>query len=89
MHLGLKAKVAAIKAADFVALKTMKNVPASLKLSLISACVLTEAIVVDNTSEATAKKMVNLNSLFPRKIFFETELFHTFLSNPLKYPKYV
>ena len=55
---GTKAKVYTIKAADFVALKTMKNVPAPLKLSLISACVLTEAIVVDSTSEATAKKMV-------------------------------
>ena len=54
----MKAKVSAIKGADFVALKTMKNVPAPLKLSLISACVLTEAIMIDNTSEATAKKMV-------------------------------
>ena len=41
----------------------MKNVPAPLKLSLISACVLTEAIVVDSTSEATAKKMVNSKQL--------------------------
>ena len=54
----MKSKVSAIKGADFVALKTMKNVPAPLKLSLISACVLTEAIMIDNTSEATAKKMV-------------------------------
>ena len=60
---GTKAKVSTIKAADFVALKTMKNVPAPLKLSLISACVLTEAIVIDSTSEATAKKMVNLKEL--------------------------
>ena len=66
MHLfiGFKARVAAIKAAEFIALKAMKNVPASLKISLISVCVLTEAVVVDSTAEATAKKMVPSLSYF-------------------------
>ena len=56
--LGFKARVSAIKAAEFINLKAMKNVPPALKLALISVCVLNEAVVVDNTSEATAKKVV-------------------------------
>ena len=55
---GFKEKVAAIKAAEFIALKTMKNVPSSLKLALIAVCTLTDAVAVDTAAEATAKKMV-------------------------------
>lgn len=57
---GFKEKVAAIKAAEFIALKTMKNVPSSLKLALIAVCTLTDAVAVDTAAEATAKKMVQI-----------------------------
>ena len=63
--LGFKEKVAAIKAAEFIALKTMKNVPSSLKLALIAVCTLTDAVAVDTAAEATAKKMVQKMFLTP------------------------
>ena len=37
----------------------MKNASTALKLTLIAACVITEQIVVDPYSEASAKKVVH------------------------------
>ena len=51
-------KILGMKAGDFLQLKTMKNIPPALKISLIAVCVLTDAVTVDTTVEATAKRMV-------------------------------
>ena len=57
-------KLNVIKASDFIALKTMKNASTALKLTLIAACVITDQIVVDPYSEASAKKVVRISTIF-------------------------
>ena len=42
----------------------MKNASTALKLTLIAACVITDQIVVDPYSEASAKKVVSIGTIF-------------------------
>ena len=51
-------KLGTIKSSDFIALKTMKNASTALKMTLIAACVITDQIIIDPHSEASAKKVV-------------------------------
>ena len=56
-----KEKMTTIKMADFVSIKTMKNATAILKLSLISACFVSNQISIDPSAERTTKKLITDN----------------------------